>query len=246
MALIVGDVHGNLAKTQAFLEWKPEVQHIFVGDFMDSYTASDDEIVRCLQEALDSNSIILSGNHDNQYYRNAGRFTMCSGYRFGSSEIFVHLIESNKDRFKACHVVDNYFVCHGGISEQFGSNFNTIEDIEEFCNKEFDQFKNTPVPQTIGSIIFNVGRNRGGCDMFNGIFWASIGMEQFDTRFNQVVGHTHREEPKIFSYINDNSVVKHVGVDCPQYICYNTETHQLEDFMPERFKEERWKFETRF
>ena len=29
---------------------------------------------------------------------------------------------------------------------------------------------------------------------------------------------------------------KHVGIDSPRFICYNTATHELENFMPEEYR----------
>jgi predicted phosphodiesterase len=36
MALVIGDLHGNLAKTHAFLSYEPDVEHICLGDYVDS------------------------------------------------------------------------------------------------------------------------------------------------------------------------------------------------------------------
>ena len=31
MALVIGDLHGNIAKTRAFLGYEPDVEHICLG-----------------------------------------------------------------------------------------------------------------------------------------------------------------------------------------------------------------------
>jgi len=63
-----------------------------------------------------------------------------------------------------------------------------------------------------------------------------IGHEKMDIRFNQVVGHTRRPGPLILFEGRGKNEKKHVGIDSPKYICYNTGTHELEDFMLSEYR----------
>lgn len=227
--LVCGDIHGNLAKALAFIEYKPEERHCFVGDYVDSFKATDDEIVDTLKAVFQSNAVLLSGNHDNAYFRNAGNFTFCSGIRWATRDTFVKIIEENKDKLKACHYEDGYIITHGGIDKYFGEAFDDAEQLVDYCNKEFEKYKNSVLPWEEAPPIFYVGSCRGGRHPYSGVFWASMGYEQFDNRFNVVCGHTHRKEP--LKYIQENGT-RHVCVDFPQFKCYNTKTHAFEDFMP--------------
>jgi hypothetical protein len=35
MAIVVGDIHGDVEKVQVFLCYKPEVEHVALGDYLD-------------------------------------------------------------------------------------------------------------------------------------------------------------------------------------------------------------------
>jgi hypothetical protein len=38
MAIIVGDIHGDIEKTRTFLAYRPEEEHVALGDYLDSFT----------------------------------------------------------------------------------------------------------------------------------------------------------------------------------------------------------------
>lgn len=54
MAIIVGDIHGGSKKARMFLEYKPEVEHVILGDLMDSrdYGVTLDDELECLEHPL--------------------------------------------------------------------------------------------------------------------------------------------------------------------------------------------------
>lgn len=244
--LVCGDIHGNYAKAKAFLEYKPEEEHCFVGDYTDSFKATDEEIIKTMELIFESDAVVLAGNHDNQYFRFAGHFTKCSVYRVYSADLFVNVIEKYKNKIKAAHVVDDHIIVHGGIHSQFGRAFDNIEDICNYCNKEFEMFKITPPSRTYSS-IFNISGIRGGWDQYSGIFWATYGYEKFDHRFNIVCGHTHKKDPRMMPIGKiARSQHVHVCVDCDSFTCYNTKTKQFEDFIPEELKSKRHSVEILF
>jgi predicted phosphodiesterase len=227
--LVVGDVHGNHAKAKMFLEYKPEEQHLFVGDYTDSFCATDDEILQTMQLIFNSDAILLSGNHDNQYYRNSTVAQKCTGFR--ESYSFVHMIEGYKDKLKASHAVDDYIITHGGVHPNIGKPFDNVYDLSDWLNSEFDQWKNSIVSQQHLSKIFNIGTCRGGWDTFSGIFWADYRHEKFDKRFNQIFGHSH-SSAKIISVGKQHVRKHHICIDCPEFLCFNTTTGRIEDFFP--------------
>lgn len=247
-ALVVGDIHGNMAKAKMFLAYKPEEQHIFVGDFTDSYHASDKDIIDTFQHVLEfSDAVILMGNHDIQYFKNSSRALKCTGYRDSYAHILEQIIEKNKEDLWATCIADGYLISHGGIGKALTkyTGFKTIEEINEWCNSEFDKWKNSPVIHETLSPIFNIGSARGGWDKYSGIFWADYRYEKYDLRFNQVFGHSCMSEPK-YMVVGKKPHKIHVCVDSPQFICYNTKTHLFEDFMQEEFKSTRDMLERRF
>jgi Calcineurin-like phosphoesterase len=229
MSLIISDLHGNYAKCKAFIEYSPEEEHIILGDFMDSFCASDTDIIATFKLAIDSNCICLCGNHELPYLNNAHSYFRCSGNRY--SPEFFHIVNMYKGLLHGALVRDNYLLTHGGLSKKHGKPFKTIEDASKWINSEFAWYLQQPVaPESLPS-IFDIGSIRGGYQEVSGIFWCSIGHEKMDIRFNQVVGHTCRPEPLVLLEGKGRARKKHVSVDSPKFICYNTTTHELEDFM---------------
>jgi hypothetical protein len=234
MSLITSDLHGNYAKCKAFIEYKPEKEHIILGDFMDSFPASDADIIATFKLAIDSGCVCLCGNHELPYLSNAHSYFRCTGNRY-SPELF-HIVNVYKHQLHGSLVRDNYLLTHGGLSKKHGKPFSSIEEASEWINSEFAWYLEQPVAPESLSSIFDIGSIRGGIQDVSGIFWCSIGHEKMDPRFNQIVGHTCRLEPLVLFEGRGKNKKKHIGIDSPKYICYNTATHELEDFIPDEFR----------
>jgi len=234
LSLIISDLHGNYGKCEAFIEYKPEEEHIILGDFMDSFSASDAAIIATFKLAVDNGAVLLCGNHELPYLKNAHPYFRCSGNRY-SPELF-HVVNLYKELLHGSLLRDNYLLTHGGLSQKHGKPFKTIEEASEWINAELAWYLAQPVPPESLSSIFDIGSVRGGKQVMSGIFWCSIGYEKMDSRFNQIVGHTCRPEPLVLFAGRGRNKKKHVSVDTPKYICYNTATHELEDFMLEKYR----------
>lgn len=232
MSLVISDLHGNYAKLKMFLDYKPEEEHIILGDFFDSYSASDDDIAATFKLAMDSENVtVVIGNHETPYLPNAHSYFGCSGNR--DNPTFKHLMSTYKDRFKMSLVRDNFLLSHGGLSKKHGRNFETIEQADDWINSEWEWYKSQPVvPQTLSS-IFDIGWCRGGREEVSGVLWLTFGKEKYDHRFNQICGHTHSSNIKTQKHEKD---IIHICVDCPKFVCYNTLTREFEDFMSEEYK----------
>jgi calcineurin-like phosphoesterase family protein len=235
MALIISDLHGNYSKCKAFIDYKPKEEHCILGDFMDSFSATNEEIISTFKMAVDNNVTLLAGNHELPYLSNAHNYFKCSGNR-EQRELF-HCVNAYKDLLHGALVRDGYLLTHGGLSRKHGKPFNTIEEACDWINMEFDWYKNQPVPPEKLSSIFDIGSVRGGREQVSGIFWCSIGYENMDIRFNQIVGHTCRQDPVVLFEGKKDLKKCHVGIDSRKYICYNTVTNELEDFMMNEFKD---------
>lgn len=230
--LICGDLHGNYAKAKAFLDYKPEANHYFTGDILDSFIANDNELVETFKLVMNSDSYIVWGNHELHYLKNAHNYMRGSGMR--ENYIFTHLVETYKDKFKACHLVDNYLLTHGGLSKLLGKNFETQQEACDWINSEMDWYINQPIIPESLSPIFDIGSIRGGHQQVSGIFWLTFNYEKYDKRFNIICGHTPSDSIRINNNTKYNT--KHVCVDTKMFHCYNTTTEQVEDFMPEEYK----------
>lgn len=67
MAIVCGDIHGNVEKTKAFLAYKPEELHVSLGDIVDSDIEPPSRQIECLNMLFDAGALLLWGNHDSQY-----------------------------------------------------------------------------------------------------------------------------------------------------------------------------------
>lgn len=61
MAIIIGGIHGDLPMTRAFLAYKPEAEHVSLGDIVvskDPLTTFDEELA-CLDLLLGSDGVLV-------------------------------------------------------------------------------------------------------------------------------------------------------------------------------------------
>lgn len=232
-ALCISDLHGNYAKLKAFVDYKPEIEHCILGDFFDSWHATDDDIASTFRLAIDSNCTLIAGNHELPYLPVMHGYFRCSGNR--ENPIFKHAMAAYLDKFSAAAVRDGYLLTHGGLSKKHGRPFDNVDDAAEWINSEWYDYISKPVVPESLSPIFDIGSIRGGRQDVGGVFWCSIGHEKLDPRFPQVVGHTPRPEPfKMF--VGKGSNIIHACTDCPKYYCFNTASEEFEDFMLEEYK----------
>jgi predicted phosphodiesterase len=241
MSIIISDSHGNYQKIKCFLEYKPEEEHIYAGDIFDSFHASDEIITQCFWTLVNSDCILLWGNHD-LHYLNDAPFT-CTGFRnYGSMKYteensrlinyYTNMIEKNINRFKASMIVDNFIITHAGVHKAIAKNFNTLEDLDLYLNNEMNNYLKNRTQKFL-SQIFNVGHARHGRSDFGGIFWADFRHEQLCKKINQIFGHSCIEKPKIIKNKSKNYNTIHVCIDSPKFICFNTKTLELENFFPD-------------
>ncbi len=113
MAIIVGDIHGRLEKVTTFLAYRPDQEHVAVGDYLDSFKEPIELQLLSLQTLMQSNSILLWGNHDLHYLRDP--LFRYPGYQEKHSETLQTLLEENLDRFRAAYVADGWLCTHAGV-----------------------------------------------------------------------------------------------------------------------------------
>ncbi|OGU15467.1 MAG: hypothetical protein A2076_19005 [Geobacteraceae bacterium GWC2_53_11] len=69
MAIIIGDIHGDIEKAKAFLDYEQDKEHVALGDYVDNVKKGitlNDELA-CLDLLLNSDAVLLWGNHDLAY-----------------------------------------------------------------------------------------------------------------------------------------------------------------------------------
>jgi hypothetical protein len=205
MAIIVGDVHGNVEKVRAFLDYKPQEEHIALGDYVDSFHEPQTRQIETLQLLLDSKAVLLWGNHDVHYLKPPP--WICTGFQHGKEKPLRGIIEANKHRFKAAYVIDGWLLTHAGVHIRVARPLRcagNVAKLAEKLNAEMLKFLEKPTcyqHPTNGWLIshtpaiFNIGQGRGGDCNYGGIFWYDYKREPgLDTTFKQIFGHTETKE----------------------------------------------------
>jgi hypothetical protein len=196
LAIIVGDVHGNVEKVKAFLAYKPEEKHIALGDYVDSFYEPQSRQLRTLQLLLNSKAILLWGNHDLHYADNAP--WICTGYNYDSWEPYSDLINSNKGRFLAAYAVDGWLLTHAGCHVRMAKHQTDVNQIADRFNNSIREWLEDGKWRS----MFQIGKGRGGEERNGGIFWFDFKRESGLAPIKQIFGHTETPEPVVTeSYI---------------------------------------------
>jgi predicted phosphodiesterase len=194
--LVFGDLHGES-------RWQQHVENIdhydyviFMGDYMDSFTHFDTELIDNLTKLINFKAmypnkvILLLGNHDNQYAFSDFYETRCSGFR---QHIYLYAkarYKNNMDLFQAAFQVEDILFTHGGLLNVHYEALNRIIKKEE--NMRYDTYLNMIFNEKPRMMLL-VSAFRGGDDSHSGIFWTDwreLLAEKNILPINQVVGHT--------------------------------------------------------
>lgn len=204
--IIIGDLHGrDLWKRVKFAQYEKVV---FLGDYVDSFTRSDEVILRNLQDIIDlkkrhpKNVVLLWGNHDVQYlhfpkYR-------CPGFRESMQPKLTFLFQTNRELFQMAYQRRNIIFTHAGITNTWYRRFRDsvaaykvrtpISSLADLLNDvEFSEYE---------EILYTYSPFRTGAKDDGGILWADY-METFHDTLNgyhQFVGHSPQDAMQHFSW----------------------------------------------
>jgi len=187
--ITIPDIHGCTDWKKIIELEKDQDLTIFLGDYVDHWTYSNDQIYDNLKDIMGfkydnpNKVVLLYGNHDLQYlfaYNSHG----CSGYRPEMYFDLHELFNKNINLFQAAYQYKNYIWTHAGISNGWMKTFNKEISADSFI-EEFNT-------GGIHSKIYDVGKRRGGWNKFGGIFWADMSetCTSYIKGFHQIVGHT--------------------------------------------------------
>ncbi len=194
MAIVVGDIHGCVEKVKAFLAYKPDQEHVALGDYLDSFHEPPERQLEALQLLLDSDAILLWGNHDLHYLKIPP--FICTGFQYGREKQYQEVIEANKGRFLAAYVVDGWLLTHAGCHVRLAKHQTDVVAIAGRLNKKLEEYLNKPYePGSEG--IFAIGSGRGGECRNGGIFWYDFKRETGLASVPQLFGHTETKEPVV-------------------------------------------------
>ena len=196
--LAIGDLHGKSCWQSIPFERYDKI--IFLGDYVDGFDHSDQEILDNLQavidlkESLPQKVVLLLGNHDVQYlhYPHYG----CSGFRSSMQPNLTEVFHRYRKLFQVAYQIDRYLFTHAGVSAGWLATFKASLEVT-FREKELGDLKNmaalfNAVEETDHrDILHQVGLKRGGTKDYGGISWAD--REELCASplmgFHQVVGH---------------------------------------------------------
>ena len=192
--IAIGDLHGKDCWKQIDFNLYDKV--VFMGDYTDSFTATNDEIFNNLSALVQLKKsgpekfILLLGNHDIQYlYFPDFR---CTGFRPLAQVDLTDVFRKNKDCFQVAYQYRKYLFTHAGVTKSWYHQHEAI--ISSYMSNhlslgkaldEMSRSKNYPV-------LFDAGKIRGGHLEHGGVMWADISetLEDHLEGIHQVVGHT--------------------------------------------------------
>lgn len=138
MAIVVGDIHGDIEKAWAFLDYKPEELHIALGDYLDSFTEPFEKQLECFELLMKSKAVLLLGNHE-VHYLLAPLFRF-PGYQLANADTFQGILESNLCRFKAAYAVDGWLLTHAGVNSCFIERVNNVNLFADTFNSSWELY----------------------------------------------------------------------------------------------------------
>lgn len=201
MAIVVGDIHGNLDKAERFLAHRPDQPHVALGDYVDSFREPFESQLQVVQLLAASDAVMLWGNHDLHYLSNAP--WRSSGYQHSHADQLRDLFDDllQRRRLVAAHWVDGWLCTHAGFAEG-GSGLTpdgccrgNSHYLADCINEHF--YACLATEHT--SPLFNVPVARGGRATYGGIFWLDPFREKIrlDPTYRQIFGHTEQKEPVV-------------------------------------------------
>jgi len=172
-------------------------KYVFIGDFVDSFTLSNEVIEKNLLEIIRFKKLypeyveLLWGNHDVNYFVNKPWNKMegyVSGYRAEAHHNLFEIFDKNKELFKVAYQKNNHIFSHAGI------HFGWYHFIFTKAIKEYPEFKNMSIAEQLNTAfdynikcLHDIDLYRGGHQKQGGPFWCSK-----DLLWNKPLKYTHQ------------------------------------------------------
>jgi predicted phosphodiesterase len=204
--VVIGDLHGrNVWKEVDFAQYQKAV---FLGDYVDSFTRTDAEILQNLKEIISLKKtypekiVLLWGNHDVQYLHYPKYF--CPGFRPSMQRELTFLFRTNRHLFRMAYQSRNTIFTHAGITNIWWRSF--IKSIAASkamtVRSSIANLLNAVELSEYRDILYTTSPYRTGQNENGGPLWADY-METFHDALNgyhQFVGHSAMSEMKHYSW----------------------------------------------
>lgn len=186
MAIVIGDIHGDVDKARSFLAYKRKALHVALGDYLDSYHEPIERQLECLQLLMDSKAVLLLGNHECHYLKKP--LFQFAGYQLDHADMLQDIMETNLDRFLAAYEIDGYLLTHAGANRKItGKGGHDEKSLASLYNSRW--------------ISFNRDRSKDvECPYpYESIFWFNYFVEAELTplHINQIFGHVENPRPVV-------------------------------------------------
>lgn len=220
---VFGDLHGRN-------NWKERVdltadKIIFLGDYVDSFTISDLQIIQNLQDIIAFKKehihkvALLLGNHDLMYYFLGERLFQCTGFRASYANELHRLYSENKHFFQVAFQIDKgyidktnvtYLFTHAGLSRLFLKKLQKKipSDIIKIEDNDYAKYLNT-IFDSVPNYLADISFYRGGLENWGGIFWADMkefSKDSYIKGLSQIVGHQPIENITIKEFGKDKII----------------------------------------
>lgn len=168
--IVVGDLHGQLEIARAALALGERT--IFIGDYLDSFTASVEDQVETLRFVLDAvkdgQAQALYGNHELSYLRED---MACSGFKAVTK---AHVMHMDLAPLQEYIWEEGFLLSHAGVSDY-------LLEVREQTLEEYLEARE----------FYQIGGARGGLSHCGGLFWCDWRYEFEPVEgVKQIVGHT--------------------------------------------------------
>jgi hypothetical protein len=222
MAICIGDIHGEVGKLTKFLAHLPKEEHIILGDVVDSFSRSDEDIMLCMRLIFSTPKVkFIVGNHDIHYFTRPP--FRCTGFRSTLELVYKPelVFMAHRNRIYAALERDGILLTHAGVHEELALHDDIIK--EEGWLK--GQLRHWLDDRSFSSPIFNISRSRGGYHSFPGIFWLDHRSDSgLSKKYFQVFGHSADKVPYVCDDFVCLDTTNHPGV-----WVYDTKTRELID-----------------
>lgn len=221
--LCLGDSHGRSTWQKHAKEVKEYDKIIFLGDYVDSFDKTDQEIIDNLKDILQfkkeniDKAELLLGNHDLMYmFLPTNKLWRCSGFRQSYSSEIHYLFNENKKLFKASYQINNWFFSHAGLTRLFLKNLrNKIPDnFLSLNDNNYSEYINT-IFESSPNYLSDISYYRGGNRPWGGPFWADI--REFSNQsilpLNCVMGHQPVKNITKKTFTMDNNEYTYIWID---------------------------------
>lgn len=186
---VIPDLHGmdvwkELVYEQADL-------YIFLGDYCDSFTIKNEDIVNNLLDIIEFKKqnldkvVLLYGNHEFHYLYLGDHLYSCSGIRPEIMHTLHDILRTNKDLFQNAFQYEKHIFTHAGIQDNWFR-----RKYKGNVNKNIAEQLNNPENREQQITLHDVGYMRWGSQDVGGIFWCDRSeLKKPLKQFTQVVGH---------------------------------------------------------